>query len=281
MEDKRKRTGMLFVLPSLLGVSVLYIYPFFLSITYCFTRGIGSRQFVGLRNFFDLFNNEAYILAFKNTVFITVIALPLLCILSLAISLLIEKEIQKYANVQTLLLIPLFLPAASIILVWQHIFEKEGILNLLLNLNIDWLASSYSRWIVIGMIIWKNLGYNIILMVSVLLDMPKEYEEAANLDGAGFLGVCRYIKIPLIMPMFFFLTIISLNNSFKIFKEIYLLQGNYPYKDLYLIQHFMNNNFSDLNYEMLATAAISLYIIIYIAIYTIGWLQRKYDYNNI
>jgi multiple sugar transport system permease protein len=81
--------------------------------------------------------------------------------------------------------------------------------------------------------------------------------------------------------MLLFTVIISLLNCFKIFREVYLLQGNYPSKNLYLLQHFMNNNFTKLNYEMLATAAFVLYIVIFMVIYcSVKW-QQSYINNNL
>ena len=276
MKQIRKWKGLLFVLPSLSGVLVFYILPFLKSFVYCFTADLSDRRFVGLTHFKTLFNNANYRLAMGNTLFIIGIALPSLCFLSLLIALLIEKQLAKRKWLQGLLLIPMALPAASLMLVWQDLFSKEGILNAVLGTHLDWLQSDKAPWIIIGFIIWKNLGYNILLIIGTLLTMPKEYEEAAQLDGAGFFKIASFIKIPYLVPMLFFTIIISLSNCFKIFREVYLLQGDYPNRNLYLLQHFMNNHFAKLNYDLLTTAAFTLYTVIFIIIFLGARWQQRY-----
>ncbi len=280
MKQIRKWKGLLFVLPSLSGVLVFYILPFLKSFVYCFTADLSDRRFVGLTHFKTLFNNANYRLAMGNTLFIIGIALPSLCFLSVLIALLIEKQLAKRKWLQGLLLIPMALPAASLMLVWQDLFAKEGILNAVLDTHLDWLQSDKAPWIIIGLIIWKNLGYNILLIIGTLLTMPKEYEEAAQLDGAGFFKIASFIKIPYLVPMLFFTIIISLSNCFKIFREVYLLQGDYPNRNLYLLQHFMNNHFAKLNYDLLTTAAFTLYTVIFIIIFFGARWQQWYIREN-
>lgn len=266
MKRWRKWIGVAFIMPSLIGMLVFYIIPFIVSFTYCFTMGIGQRQFVGLANFRELFANNNYRLALKNTLFITGVALPLLCLLAISMALFIEKGLAKRKWLQGSLLIPMAMPAASLMLLWEDIFAQKGILNGLLGTHVDWLHSSLAPWVIIGMIVWKNLGYNILLIISSLLMMPREYEEAALMDGANFMQIATKIKLPYLMPMLFFEVIISLSNCFKIFREVYLLQGSYPEVNLYLLQHFMNNHFAKLNYELLSTAAFTLYSVIFLII---------------
>jgi multiple sugar transport system permease protein len=276
-----KWRGFLFVLPSLVGVAIFYIIPFCSSLIYCFTEGVANRRFVGLENFKVLFQNEAYKLTLYNTGLIIGTALPLLCLLAVGLALVIEKNLKKYRFLQGWLLLPLAIPTASMVLIWKDLFAEQGIINAMIHTRINWLDSKYGFLMVIGMIIWKNIGYDILLIISSLLTIPKEYEEAASLEGAGGIRIALTIKAPQLVPMLLFTVIISLLNCFKIFREVYLLQGNYPSKNLYLLQHFMNNNFTKLNYEMLATAAFVLYIVIFMVIYcSVKW-QQSYINNNL
>ena len=153
---------------------------------------------------------------------------------------------------------------------------EEGLINAILNTNIDWLQSSSAPVFIIILMVWKNLGYNVLLIISSLLSMPKEYEEAASLDGGGDVCIAYHIKIPYIIPTLFFVVVISLFNCFKIFREVFLLQGEYPSDSLYMLQHFMNNNFLKLNYQRLATAAFILYSVIFVIIYVMCYFQEKY-----
>lgn len=276
MDRLRKWKGLFFVLPSLLGVVIFYIIPFLSSGVYCFTTGIANKQFVGLANFIELFNNTAYGIAVKNTVCMIGVALPLLCILSLAVALVIEKNLNKYRSLQGWLLIPMAIPVASMVLVWKDLLMQDGILSELLGQHMDWLEGSLAPFIVVGLIIWKNLGYDVLLITSSLLTLPIEYEEAAKVEGAGSVSIALKVKVPQLVPMMFFVMIISLFNCFKIFREVYLLKGEYPSKNIYILQHFMNNNFANLNYEKLTTAAFILYMIIFTIIFVISKWQQHY-----
>lgn len=268
--------GILFVLPSLCGVIIFYMVPFILSMFYCFTTGIVDRRFVGLENFKALFHNEAYGIAVKSTAFIIGIALPLLCILALSLALIVERNLRKYRFLQGWLLIPMAIPVASMVLVWEDLFRTEGVLSAILGSHNAWLDSQWAPFIMIGMIIWKNIGYDMLLIISSLLTLPIEYEESASLEGAGSIIIALWIKVPQLVPMLFFMGIISLFNCFKIFREVYLLRGDYPNKNLYILQHFMNNNFANLNYEMLTTAACVLYMLIFCVIFLVTKWQQSY-----
>ncbi len=275
-----KNKGILFVLPSLLGVMIFYIIPFISSMTYCFTSGLREKRFVGLMHFKVLFENQNYLLAMHNTILITGIALPILCVLSLVVALVMEGQLRRLKWLQGILLIPMALPAASLMLVWKDLFTQQGIVNALLHTKVDWLHSEFAPWVVIFMIVWKNLGYNVLLIISTLLTMPKEYMEAAHLDGAGFWQSSYSIKIPYLVPVLFFTIIISLSNCFKIFREVYLLQGEYPENNLYLLQHFMNNHFIKLNYDLLTSAAFTLYVVIFMFIFILTKWQQRYIKEN-
>ena len=276
MKHLRKWKGLLFVLPSLLGVVIFYIIPFITSMIYCFTTGIVEKKFVGFKNFIDLFSNTAYGIAVKSTVCIIGTALPLLCVLALAIALVIEKNLKKYHSLQGWLLIPMAIPVASMTLVWTDLLAEKGILSEILGRHIDWLDGNFAPLIVVGLIIWKNLGYDVLLIISSLLTLPIEYEEAAKVEGAGSIHIALWVKIPQLVPMMFFVIIISLFNCFKIFREVYLLRGEYPSKNIYMLQHFMNNNFYNLNYEVLTTAAFTLYMVIFTIIFIVTRWQQHY-----
>lgn len=276
LERKKKIQGVYFLLPSLIGVSIFYFIPFIMSFFYAFTKGVMQRKFVGLQNFVSLFSNKAYQLAVSNTLYIVGIALPLLILLAVLITLVLYDNIKKYKWVSSVFLLPLVIPSVSLVLFWTDLFGRNGIVNFLLGTKIDILYSPYARWAVIGLIIWKNVGYNIILLLTTLLHMPSEYEEMARLEGANSFQVARWIRLPYLREVLFFVLVMSLLNSFKIFREVYVLQGNYPNQSLYMLQHFMNNNFIGLNYEILTAAAFVLYVFIFTAIYVIGKWQSKY-----
>lgn len=281
MKKLKKWKGLLFVLPSLIGVIIFYIIPFIQSAIYCFTSGSQDKTFVGLRNFKKLFHSDAYHLAVANTVKIIGVSVILLCVLATFIGILIEKQLSKYRFLQSFLLIPMALPTASMVLVWHDVLMRNGILSMIVGRPIEWLDSRVAAVIIIGIIVWKNIGYNVLLIISTLLTIPREYAEAASLDGADSIKIALYIKLPQLIPMLFFMFVISLFNANKIFRELYLLKGEYPNEKLYLLQHFMNNNFANLNYNTLTTAAFMTYIVISFIILLLAKLQQDYINNNL
>ena len=130
----------------------------------------------------------------------------------------------------------------------------------------DWLNSDYGPLVVITLFLWKNLGYNMILFMSALANIPRELLEVADVEGASPLYKFFAIKLRYLSPTVLFVAILSLINSFKVFREVYLLTGNYPYESLYTMQHFMNNTFASLDFQKLSAAAVLMAVVMVIII---------------
>jgi multiple sugar transport system permease protein len=141
--------------------------------------------------------------------------------------------------------------------------------------SIDWFKSEFSQLTIVLLYLWKNVGYNMILFMAALAGIPKDITEAAALDGASGLQTFFRIKVPYLSSTILFVTILSVINSFKVFREVYLLTGDYPYDSLYLLQHFMNNMFKSLDYQKLSSAAILMGIVMVLIIGLLFWIDRK------
>ena len=261
---------MCFLSPSLLGVAVFFIVPFCVVVYYSLIDGVGSRNFVLLDNFIKLFNNSAFILAAKNTLHFSAIAVPLAVVLSIILALMLEARIPGKSQFRTFFLSPMMVPVASVVLIWQVLFNYNGTVNEFLLLfgadKIDWLQSEYSQVVVIILFLWKNLGYFMILFMAALANIPKELLEVADVEGASELYKFFAIKLRYLSPTVLFVTILSLINSFKVFREVYLLTGDYPYETLYMLQHFMNNTFNSLDYQKLSAAAVVMALVMVVII---------------
>ena len=259
-----------FLSPSLLGVGVFFILPFGVVVYYSLIDGIGSKNFVFLDNFVKLFDNSAFLLAAKNTLTFSVLAVPLAVILSMALALMLEARRPLKSQFRTFFLSPMMVPVASVVLIWQVLFNYNGSINELILLfggeRIDWLLSEYSMIVVILLFLWKNLGYFMILFMAGLANIPKELLEVADVEGASESYKFFAIKLRYLSPTVLFVTILSLINSFKVFREVYLLTGDYPYENLYMLQHFMNNTFRALDYQKLSSAAVVMAIAMVIII---------------
>lgn len=258
---KERLVADVYLAPSLIGVLLFFVLPFAYIFTYAFTDGT-TGEFCGFDNFKDLFSNVAFITAAKNTLTFSLIAVPLAVILALMLAMMLEANIPGKSKFRTFFLSPMMVPVASVVLIWQVLFSNNGALNNIIESlggsGVDWMSSEYGLIVVGVLFLWKNLGYNMILFISALANIPKAQVEAAQVDGASSLRIFFTVKLRYISPSLLFVTILSIINSFKVFREVYLLTGNYPYESMYMLQHFMNNTFNSANYQKLSSAALVL-----------------------
>ena len=262
--------SMYFSGPSFLGMLVFFIVPFGVVVYYSLITGAMDSSFAGLKNYINVLNNEAFKIAVHNTAVFSALAVPLAVVLSLSLALMLEARIPFKSQFRTFFLSPMMVPIASIILVWQVLFHDNGVVNEVLKVfgkdKIYWFSSNASLLVIVILFLWKNLGYNMILFMAALNNVPKAMLEAAEVEGASEWTQFVHIKLRYLSPTILFVTILSIINSFKVFREIYLLTGNYPYDSLYMLQHFMNNMFRQLDYQKLSAAAVLLAIVIVILI---------------
>ena len=269
-----------FLGPSLIGVSIFFIVPFGIVVYYSMIRSNLVPDFVGLTNYVNLFHNSAFLTSVKNTAAFSVMAVPLAVILALVLALMLECRIPLKSQFRTFFLSPMMVPVASVVLIWQVVFHFNGTLNVFFSVfgadKIDWLKSPYARLVILVLFLWKNLGYNMILFMAALNNIPNELLEVADVEGASPLYKFFAIKLRYLSPTVLFVTILSLINSFKVFREIYLLTGDYPYEGLYMLQHFMNNTFTALDYQKLSAAAVVMAIAMVILIAILFLIEDKF-----
>jgi len=276
---RERMVSLAFLSPSLLGVLIFFVLPFFVVIYYAFVNNPVLHEFVAFDNFVALFHNYSFLLAAKNTAIFSLISVPAAVILSLLLAVMLSQKLPLRSQMRTFMLSPLMVPVASIVLIWQVIFSNNGALNDFLSIfgvqKIDWMKSEFNRYVVILLFLWKNLGYNMILFLAALSNVPTDIQEMAMLEGASSLRIFFQIKLRYIFPTILFVTILSLINSMKIFREVYLLTGKYPYDGLYLLQHFMNNTFESMDYQKLSAAALVMAFVMVIVIGLLFLVDNK------
>ena len=259
-----------FLTPSVLGVMLFFVIPFGIVVYYAVMSSPFNGEFVFLDNFISLVQNPAFQTAAKNTATFCLMAVPLAVVLGMGLALILEQEIPGKSMFRTFFLSPMMVPVASVVLVWQVIFHESGTLNQFLSLfgvqAVDWLKSPYCQLVIVILFLWKNLGYNMILFMAALANIPKELLEVADVEGATAIHKFFHIKLRYLSPTVLFVTILSMINCFKIFREVYLLAGSYPYEGLYTLQHYMNNTFVHLNYQKLSAAAVLLALVMIVLI---------------
>lgn len=278
-EKKQVVWAYIFLLPSLIGISVFYVIPYIMCV---YSSFVSKGSFAGLDNYIALFQNKAFLYALKNTVIFTAVAIPLLMIISFLIAKFLASFKKISAFFRSAYLMPIVIPAASLIYVWQLLFDDYGVVNnLLSSLGIDtvqFFSSGFSMVMIIIIYIWKNCGFCVILFTAGLANLPKSVHESAYLEGASGFKTTIKITLPLITPTTFFVFLMAVINSFRMFRESFSLFGTYPNENIYFLQNFINNNYNNFNYPQLASSAIVMSLI-FIGLMLIFFLyERKSDY---
>jgi len=191
-------TALIFLMPSLIGISVFFLIPFADTMRRGFydVRGV---NFIGLNSYVSVLNNPAFQLAAVNTIRFAAICIPLLLVLSLGTALLL-RSIKPLGRIfKTTFLLPMAVPVASIVLLWQALFNYGGLANSVLNYfgfeTIEFMSSASAFWVLVGTYLWKNNGYNMILWLAGLDGISETLYEAAYVDGASEFRTGRRITL--------------------------------------------------------------------------------------
>lgn len=251
----------LFLAPSLLGVAAFVLIPFADAFRRSFFDSRG-KTFVGLSVYQGVLENQAFRLAAVNTVRFMAAALPLLMAISFFLSLLVYQYSRKKSFFKTVLVMPVAVPSAAVILLWRMVFCEQGIVNELLNLKTDWIYGPSSFAVLVFAYLWKNTGYQMLLWLAALGGISDELYEAAEVDGAGWLQKLIYVTIPQVKKASGMILFLAVINSFKVFREAYIVAGSYPNDRIYLLQHLFNHWFLNLDIQKMCAAAVLLTVII-------------------
>ncbi|WP_019422219.1 carbohydrate ABC transporter permease [Paenibacillus sp. OSY-SE] len=267
-----------FLAPSLVGFAVFYLIPFGTSVLYSFQERLTAA--LTLANYSELLSSLSFQKAAANTFRFTAISVPVLVVLSLVVAMVLNQRVFFRNWLRTVYVLPLVVPVASIVLFWQIMFDWNGVMNALLNyvgLNrIDWMKSEWSGSIIVLIYVWKNIGYNVVLFLAGLQNIPEQYYEIADLEGAGPVRKLFGITLVYLTPTMFLVILMSVLNSFKVFRETYLIAGAYPQDRIYMLQHYMNNMFLSLDMQKLSAAATLMAICILVLVAVLFRTERMF-----
>lgn len=266
-----------FLLPNFLGVVYFSLLPMLQVLVRSFQSAIGER-WVGPGNYLAVLRNPAFRLAASNTARFTLVCIPLLIVLSLALAVLLHDLPGVGGAMRSGFLLPMAVPAASVVLVWRVLFHRKGLLNgVLMALGgggVDWMGSGASFWMLVISYLWKNLGYTVVLWTAGLSAIPENVYEAAQVDGASGWQTFWFVTLPNLRGTGSTITVLSLLNSFQVFREAWLVAGDYPQERMYLLQHLYNNWFRELDFDKIAAASVMTSAVIFVLI---GLLRRAWD----
>lgn len=278
----KQNRSLVFILPSFIGVTLFFLFPYLIVLKQSISVvSENSASSLSLINYQNVFTNTAFRLAVANTIKFVAACLPILLSLSLGCALLLKQSQHFSKWIKTGFLFPMVIPVASIAFFWRLMFEKQGLLNLLLSKigieSTDWLNSKQAFWLLVLAYVWKNLGYNLILWLAGIANIPDSIYEAARIDGADKWTIFRKITLPNLLPSVFIITVLSILNTFKIFREAYLVAGEYPHQSMYLIQHVFNNWFREMDVGKMAAGSVLNTAVIMTLILL---LQKKWGESN-
>ncbi len=296
MSKISKFTPFLYILPAFSVILVFLIAPMFYALYLSLFRWdmVSPREFVGLRNFQIVLQDSEFLLSLFNTAVFSAGSIVFGLGLSLLVAVLLSKKIRGLGFFRTAFFIPYVASMTAIAIVWRWILQPRGLLNLFLSPVLDflgirtgdirWLQSpGWARAAIIIFIVWKTMGFNILIFLTRLLDIDPAYYEAAEIDGASALAKFRFITWPLLFPTTLFLLTISTIFSFQMFIPVFILTPDGgPLKStstgvFYLYRTAFNNNL--FGYAC-AIAYVLFFIILILTLLQKKFLGKKADYEG-
>jgi len=236
LRAREAAAGYLFLTPNLLGFLIFSAFPVVASLLLSFADWdlITAPQAAGVSNYTRLVDDPVFWKSLYNTLYYTVGSVPLTIGLGLLLALALNGKTRGLYGYRAAFFLPVVASSVSVALIWQWLLDRDiGLVNYVLSLvgiePIPWLTST--RWAmpsVIMVAVWKNLGYNMVILLAALQEVPRELYEAAVVDGATPWQTVRRITIPLITPSIFFVTVTSIIGSFQVFELTSVLTRGGP-----------------------------------------------------
>ena len=259
------------LLPAVIGLAVFVVAPiigaFYISATDW--SGIGDRQFVGLDNYEELLRDGTFRHSLKVTFVYTVWFVPLLYVLSLGLALLVNQRLAFTGVFRSLYFLPFMFSLVVTSVVWTFMFDQRaGIFNVVLGKfgieSQSWLGNAkLAPWALIIVTLWQALGYSMIIFLAGLQDIPRDYYEAATIDGAGALRRFRTITLPLLKPTSVFVLVISIIGAIQLFDPIYVMTQGGPFNATQTAVYYMYQNaFQYFRFGYASALAVVLFVIL-------------------
>jgi len=278
---KRWGQGYLLLLPSLIIYAMFLLYPIFKTIYNSFFEyNLMTFEFIGFENYISLIQDSIFLQSVKNTLLFVFISTPLVIVFSLIIALIIS-ELKKQYLYLSLFYLPHIASGISIFLTWKMIYSYNGLINNVFSLNIDFLGNpNIAIYSLITILIYIAVGQPIILLTGAINNIPKEYYEAAQIDGINWLQRIYHITIPLIKPTLLYLVIVRTIGAFNVFVIIQLLTGGGPYYKTSTIAFQLYKTVFQFNEYGLASTmgSILLIIVTILTVFQFKLLNTDFEY---
>lgn len=282
------RAGMMFLAPSMIIFTLFVFIPLLASFVFSFLKTnlmFKNMTFVGFTNYINMFTDDRFWNAFGNTIYYTVCVVPAQVILALLVAVALRHQTKFNNFLKSVYFLPAICSMTVISIVWSFLLNKDiSIISYYLSkigihmpdlLNSPTLAMPT----VIGVGLWKNLGFNMVILVAGLQGIPESYYEAADLDGASSRVKLTHITIPMLMPTLTFVTVNSVISSFQIFDQVYVMTNGGPlFRTETVVQYIYNNAIgkSDIGYAS-AVAVVMLILTLSVSLVLFKYMRQDED----
>ena len=247
------RAGWLFVAPAMLAIAVFFVVPVAAALAMSFTdfdiyalADLRNLRFIGLTNYLNLLQTPLFWQALLNTLFFVVVGVPLSIGASLGAALLLHSKLARFKGFyRTALFAPVVTTLVAVAVVWRYLLHtRYGLVNYALTglglPSVDWLGDpTWAMPAIMLMSVWKNFGYNMVILLAGLQAIPEDLYEAARLDGARRWALLRHITLPSLAPMLLVVSILTMAGHFQLFAEPYVMTQGGPAQRTVTVLYFM------------------------------------------
>ena len=280
--------GWLFILPTMFGLIILNIIPIFQTIWQSFfkTGDFGKGNiFIGAENYIRLFGDTEVWQSVLNTFKYAIVEVPFSIAISLVLAVLLNRKMKGVSTYRTIFFLPMVAAPAAVAMVWRWLFNTEfGLLNHVFGGNVQWISDPKIAVFSIAVIgIWSIIGYNMVLFLAGLQEIPRDYYEAADIDGANGIEQFFNITVPLLSPTIFFVSITRIIGGLQVFDLIFMVMDkNNPalYKTQSIVYLFYQNSFVENNKGYGSTIVVLLIAIIMVITVFQKKKKKKWVYYN-
>jgi len=279
--------GYIFIFPTALGLILKNIWPAIQTAILSFqkTVGFGDTEWVGLRNYQKMFADGEVFQSLLNTLIYAVVSIPSIVVLSLLVAVLMNRKVKGLSIYRTIYFLPVVAAPSAVAMIWRWMFNNDyGLINnMLAKIGIDgpaWLTDpSIAIYSIIIVGVWSAIGYNMVLLLAGLQEIPKDYYEAAEIDGASPIQQFFNITLPLVTPTLFFVVVTTVINAFQVFDVIFMMitpNSTAMFKSQSLAYLFYKHSFI-LNDKGYGSAIVMFLLVIILIITAIQMkLQKKW-----
>lgn len=280
--------GWLFIFPTMIGLIVLNIYPIIKTIYESFfkTGAFGKGNiFIGLSNYEKIIQSKDMWQSLLNTFKYAIVEVPFSLSIALILAVLLNRKMKGRSAYRTIFFLPMVAAPAAIAMVWRWLFNSEfGLLNNVFHIKVNWISDPNIAVFSIAAIgVWSIIGYNMVLFLSGLQEIPKDYYEASSIDGASGIHQFFHITVPLLSPTIFFVSVTRIIGALQVFDLVFMVMDrNNPAlnKTQSLVYLFYQYSFVENNKGLGSAIVVVLLIIIMVITVIQMKAQKKWVYYN-